>query len=355
LILWRPGAIKAVASISLPAWTQNEQELWASTECKFIAGESRIVCAHGPWLSLSDVRAKMTIRHVMGLQNFSGLNWENAAVEISKKIDRDKMPSSPVVLAVDPKEGRVAVAYNTLKSPMILVFSRDLRTRVASWQAPKYVQNLFWSPDGRHLGALYYNYYDGFDQRGKWTGWHPSKDLAEVPDVSIFDISTEKEILTFATAGFEAKATFSADGKLIYVIPQCRTDVGNPWGWPNDTLRAFSSTTGELIRTFKVSGSGVRNNFAISPDGSFIAAESSKPAHSDVHYLVRLRENLGGDLNSGFVILDTDTGRVIFRENRQMSGNLPGTLPLFFSANSDLLIAEFGQPPDRLIAYSVSR
>jgi WD40 repeat protein len=141
--------------------------------------------------------------------------------------------------------------------------------------------------------VLYYNYYDAFNRQGKWTGWHPSRDLAGVIDVSIIDAKTGKVVLTFATAGVEAKASFSPNGKQIYVISHSWPFMGSPWGWTSETLRAFSSTTGQLLRTFKVSGTGARNNFAVSPDGRFIAAESSKPAHADLYYLLRLRENLG--------------------------------------------------------------
>jgi hypothetical protein len=359
LILWRAGTLKPSAEVQLPAWPQYEKGppdgAVGDTICKFSVAGNLVVCAHGPWIALLDLGTKKEVRRITGAwtQDFSEFNWNTVGVVLSQNVPL-LMPSSPVVLGVDPKNGHVAVAYNTLKNPEISVFSADLRTRIASWRSSKYLQSLFWSRDAKRLGALYFTENDKpANRQWKWTGWHPAVMPGDVPNVSVFDASSGKELLNFATSGIDAKVTFSPDGELIYAITSFGTIAGYWRGGTSDTLRAFSSATGKLVRTFKVRETGVRNNFAVSPDGRFIAAESSKATHSDMYYLLRLKENLGGSLDAGFVILDASTGRVIFREKRTIFGDLAGVLPLFFSAKGDLLITEFGQPPNRLVAYSI--
>jgi WD40 repeat protein len=360
LELWPDKIGASPVKIPLSKWPEYQKRLSAGNYgpdlCKFVDVDRQIACTQGPWVTLVDIGSKKEIRRVTGTEDLGGLN-RNALLGTSKI---DKRPSSPVALAVDPKDGRIAVAYNTLRDPKILLFSSNLRDQLASWQVHKYVQDLFWSPDGSRLGVLYFNYYDGSNPQGKWTGWHPERDLAGVPDVSIFDARTGKQVLNFASAGVEAKAAFSPDGKLIYVITSSRTIAGySAGGWAKDTLRAFSSTTGKLVRTFKVSSTGVRNNFAVSPDGRFIAAECNKNIHSDWYYMLRLKESLGGGINAGFVILDSSTGRVIFREKQRTGGSYFDTLPLFFSPKSRLLIAELGPTSkdvtSRLVAYAIAR
>lgn len=357
LNLWSVGETAPSTVINLPEWPAHKRELPPiGIDCKFIADGDRIVCAHGPWLALIDIQTKKEIQCVLGTRGFFGLKLTGA--------DVDKMPSLTVV-AVDSKDGRVAVAYNTLKNPQILVFSRDLRTRVAGWKALKYVQGLFWSPDGKRLGVLYYNTYEpSYNQRGEWTNRNPEVALAGVPDVSVFDVSSGKELLTFATGGFEAKAAFSPDGKLIYVIAHSRVFRQYTRGgdWTKDTLRAFSSTTGKLVRAFKVKGTGVRNNFAVSPDGHFIAAECNKDVHSPLYYnlltLLTMREDLSDDVNAGFVILDAASGSVIFRKTVRTVGDVSDSLPLFFTEKEGPLVANFGQTSKsvagRFVAYSIS-
>jgi WD40 repeat protein len=358
LNLWSVGETAPSTVINLPEWPAYKGELPPiGIDCKFTADGDRIVCAHGPWLALIDIQTKKEIQCVLGTRGFFGVKLSAA--------DVDKMPRSQAVVAVDSKDGRVAVAYNTLKNPQILVFSRYLRTRVAGWKALKYVQGLFWSPDGKRLGVLYYNTYEpSYNQREEWRNRDPEVAFAGVPDVSIFDVSSRKELLSFATGGFEAKATFSPDGKLIYVIAHCRVfrEYARGSDWTKDTLRAFSSTTGKLVRAFKVKGTGVRDNFAVSPDGDFIAADCNKDVHSPLYYnlltLLTMREDLSDDVNAGFVILDTSSGRLIFRETQRMVGAVSSSLPLFFSAKGGLLIANFGRTSNRvagqLLAYSIS-
>ena len=361
LVLWRTGTIKPSAKAQLPAWPRYEKgppdgEV-GDTTCKFSLAGSQVVCAHGPWIALLDLSANREIRHITGAwtQDLSEFDWNSTGAALSRDVPL-LMPSSAVAVGMDPRNDHVAVAYNTLKNPEISIFSADLRTRIASWRASKYVQSLFWSGDGKRLGALYFSENDKpANRRWKWTGWHPAIMPGDVRNVSIFDPSSGKELLNFATSGIDAKAAFSPDGKLIYVITSFGTVAGYWRGGTWDTLRSFSSATGKLLRTFKVGGTGVRNNFAVSSDGRFLVADSTVVLHSDSYYLLRLKENVGGKLKAGFVVLDASTGRVIFREERTTSGDIAGVLPLFFSAKGDSLIAEFGQPPNHLVAYSIER
>lgn len=361
LDIWPEGRDVPSAQILLSSWPKYEKELPAglrgSGSCKFIGAGDQIVCAQGPWLNLIDVSAKTEIRRIAGTKDLAGLDWDATlgAIEFLET------PDFSTVLAVSPTKGRIAVAYNTLKNPKILLYSHDLRTTLDSWQARNYIEGLFWSRDGRRLGVLYWNPYLPFNRKGKFTGWHPGVALSGVHDVSIFNVDSGKELLSFATKYVETKAAFSPDGKAIYVIAHTLMNVGyeRKSDWERETLREFSATTGNLIRTFKVSRTGVRNNFAVSPDGRFIAAECNKDTHSDWYYMLRLRENLGNDIRAGFVMLDSSSGRVVFRKTIRMGGSVADSLPLFFSHEDGLLIANFGQTSKvitgHLIGYSIAR
>lgn len=118
-------------------------------------------------------------------------------------------------------------------------------------------------------------------------------------------------------------------------------------------MRVFSTATGELMRTIKVKGTGVRNNFVLSPDGSLIAADST----TEAWYPPFVEPGL--EVEAGFVLLRAATGRIVFREKHRMTGEASESLPLFFSPGGETLIVDFndfgkGDTAGHIIAYSLS-
>src|SRR5208283_2912610 len=80
------------------------------------------------------------------------------------------------------------------------------------------------------------------------------------------------------------------------------------------------------------------DNFAVSPDGSLIVAESTK----DIAVPLWREPGTAYGEDYGFVILDSSTGAVLFKEKLRRPGFLTDQLlPLFFSADGKQVVANF--------------
>lgn len=203
------------------------------------------------------------------------------------------------------------------------------------WTVARPIEDIAWSPDGKELAVLYYDPPDPYDKKtGKWTGM-PSPYPVR-PNVSIFDAQTGREMLRFNTSAFDSKIAFSPTGSTIYSISHYRYEMAYSSGdWQKDTLRAFNAKTGQPIKRIAVPSTGVRDNFAVSPDGRLIAADTTKP----VSMPLWRDPNSTLDVNQGFVIVDIRTGKILFREKLMRVG--PQGPPLFFSADGSHLISNF--------------
>jgi hypothetical protein len=69
------------------------------------------------------------------------------------------------------------------------------------------------------------------------------------------------------------------------------------------------------------------------------------------------REQVSLSVEAGFVLLDTQTGRVLFREKRRTLGGVREGLPLFFSPDNAAVFANFnpreGQADGTIDGYSI--
>jgi WD40 repeat protein len=154
--------------------------------------------------------------------------------------------------------------------------------------------------------------YDLFlDERGHDVNPWPKDSLIRTqPDVEVFDARSGKSLLRFRTGGWEDGISFSRDGQALWCISANRSDIF----WGRDIIRIFSSSDGRLMRTIKAGGWGLRGNFAISPSGRLVVADASRI----VPYFLKeadICQKIGR-----FVLLDAQTGEVLFRYHRRTTG-----------------------------------
>lgn len=356
LLLRTPSGVELPIEISLPKWPQYEYELpegvagLPAGPFKFIGAGDYIVGIQGPWLLLIDVPSAKEIRRVLALKDLGDFEQPKRPIPVFKNPVRGKLINTskvemvaqipfPPLLAVSPEGDRVAVAYNGPAKHWIFIYSSNLTRRLAGWNTPNRIQDMCWSKDGKLLAVLYHN------PTPYNTDRHRDSGLARFADVSIFDTSTWKVRLAFAGGDYDAKAAFSPDARLLYVISGWYSRVRN--------IRAFSALTGKLAGTIRVKGTGVRGNLAVSPDGRLIAAESTTSV--GFPYIFDQPEEYL-DVNAGFVILNAATGQVVFRVKRRTPDF--GSLPLFFSADGRTLVVNFATSSKRgtgreIVGYSL--
>lgn len=336
---------------------------------RFVGEGDRIVGAQGPWLALIDVGNKREVRRVLAVKDFAELVSKPVRVPGFKrdpatgKVEPDpagpgllqySAPPPPIV-AASPDGEAIAIAYNERDEQEIIIFSSDLTRETARWKVPRKVQDLCWSPGGKPLLVLYYNdAYSSYSPQGKYVGWHADPALASVPDVALFNPGTGAKAGEFVSGGYQARAVFSPDGALVYMVPMT-TGVEGRWEWAEEEIRVFSTADWKLVRTIKVAKAGARNNLAVSPDGRFIAVETSK----NIDHWISL-DNGRPDVELGFALLDSATGRVLFREDHHRALGGIGVLPLIFSRDGKLLVANFADSGgwgdtagSRVVAYSM--
>jgi hypothetical protein len=359
LVLRTPPSEREM-EIPLPDWPKFQYELPAGIAdisagpFKFVGGGKGIVGAQGPWLVLIDVPGRKVVRRVLALTKPRDLEQPEAAIRVIERQPdgrlaqtgrTQKRPAgipSPPILAVNPRRDQVAVAYNGPARHWVFIFTSDLTRRIAGWEVPKAVEDVCWSENGKSLAVLYR------------TPWNLHAASAGIPNVSIFDTTSWKELLAFATGDYDAKVAFSRDDRLLYAITSWYGGSAHAFGFQaKGDIRAFSTATGELKQTIKVKGTGVRCNLVVSPDGRLIAAESTTyplrpPWEFDTAKL---------DVHGSFVILDAATGRVLCREGHRML-EYP-LLPLFFSPDGRELIVNFasfkgGDVGGRIVGYSLA-
>lgn len=358
LVLRTSGPGRQV-DIPLPSWPKYQYELpqgiaeIPSGPFKFVDAGEGIVGVQGPWLVLIDVRSRKVIRRVQALANAGDLEQRKAAIPVLKspapgklvntgKAEAVAQPPFPPIVAVSVPGNRLAVTYNGPAKHWVFVYTSDLTRRVAGWEVSKPVQDICWSESGKSLAVLYR------------TTWNPHAALASIPNVSIFDTASWKELLAFATGGYDARIAFNHDGAQLYAISGWYGTTGHAFGLQTEgNIRAFSTATGRLERTLKAGRTGVRGNLVVSPDGRLIAAESTTyplrpPWKFDAATI---------DVDAGFVILDVATGRLLYREKRRTQ-ECP-FLPLFFSPDGRELIVNFpifggGDAGGHIVGYSLA-
>jgi WD40-like Beta Propeller Repeat len=257
----------------------------------------------------------------------------------------------PMIVSVSPDRGTVAVASNIGSDPKVFVYEPDLTERIGSWSLPRYAEGIAWSPGGKQVAVLY----DGkFDGKGKYVGEFPQWMPVRLSDVEIFEVENGTKVVSFFTGGPEAEIAFSPDGQLIYAI----SETSNVTSLQKNALREFSSRTGSLVRVIAPNGPRLHDDFALSPDGRFVAADASTARWHP--FFTEPTPEIFGNVTRVFV-LDTKTGKVIFSHIRRTGVAFP--LNPIFTPDGRLLIVQYG--PDRsakgnqrdlvhIVAYSLA-
>jgi len=241
------------------------------------------------------------------------------------------------VLAVSPTTGAVAVGCNMGQESVIALWDAELQRKATQWKTLHQIEDLAWSPEGDRVAAVWWMPPYPDDGNGRRSAISAHSRRVE-PSLSIYDTfgHVQSEI---STGRFEAKVVFRPDAKVIYTVSHAKCCVVGYGGtdWAKDDLRMYDIQTGALLRNFKVPGSGVRNNFALSPSGNLIAAESTVDVKTSF-----LSEHNSLNVDAGFVILDSLTGQIMFRERRKTEGAVVNqVVPLLFSPDGSKLFAGF--------------
>jgi WD40 repeat protein len=211
----------------------------------------------------------------------------------------------------------------------MFIFNSDLTRQLRSWPLTRYVKSLAWSPDGKRLAVLY----DGrFDKDRNYVGELPqSKWPTSLPDIEAFDPMAGAALIQCTSGHPESQIVFSPDGSVIYAISQ--QSVAGPMR--GDGVRAFSSISGKLVRVIAPNRPRLHDEFALSPDGRFIAADASSELGHPFW-----TEPVAFSNVSRVVVLDSKTGKVLFSRERKTGTAAP--LNPIFTPDGRLLIVQYG-------------
>jgi hypothetical protein len=287
---------------------------------QFLYRPGFVLMKDSPWLAVVDLQNGAIIRSALPSPDLTDPNSPALHVPLCHPV--------PMIVSVAHDQGTVAVASNIGTSPRMFIFNSDLTRQLRSWPLTRYVKSLAWSPDGKRVGVLY----DGkFDGSGKYVGQFPQWMPVRLADISLFDAVTGKELLKFFTGGPESQIVFSHDGQVIYTI----SEMSNVTSLQKDALRVFSSHTGVLVRVIAPNGPHLHDEFAVSPDGRFIAADASSELGHPFW-----TEPVAFSNVSRVVVLDSKTGKVLFSRERKTGTAAP--LNPIFTPDGRLLIVQYG-------------
>jgi dipeptidyl aminopeptidase/acylaminoacyl peptidase len=290
---------------------------------RFQGDGSRIVGMQTPWLVLIDVKKQAEIGRVLPSESYL------------RKDSPGRPSGSPGVLichlAIDPQNGSVAAVYNIGKDTHLYVYDSDLKRQIASWQLPRMVKDLCWSPDGKKLAVLFNGRF-GEDRKERLVDNHFWDTLPE-PDVWIMDPRSGEPLVKFRTGTAQDQIAFSKDGNLIYVINDY---IYYSSSVHRGAIRAFSVVSGALAHTISAGPKGVHSGLCLSPDGSLIAADASTnpPRGLDL-------EVISGEKKSRVVLLDAKTGHLLFEHHEETYGEEWDPLGMAFSPDGRLLFVDF--------------
>jgi len=324
LLLSDPQTGRPQSEIPMRSWVDAQAALYKANEpwqdgpFRCVAGGKQVAAVLADDLVLLDTEGKPELRRVRGPQR-----------DPRNPFNRVMWHANDRAMSVNPRDGSLAVAFNGGSEPRVYIYGPDLRKLIGSWALPRYIEDICWSPDGEKLGALYSGAFDG---KNEFVGANPHFKLTGIPDVEVFGANSAKSLLRFFSGDLEGKVAFSPDGGTIYTITLARYHGFKRWG--RGAIRAFSAEDGRLVRILRVPGTGVRNNFALSPDGRLIVADASTPAPKFF-----LREMIADTFSwqkvARFVILDAQTGKLMFEHHEKTPGQATGVVPMRFGFSPD--------------------
>jgi hypothetical protein len=333
LRLWQPGRGRPEAVIALPGFKDlagkpvlDLSDAFGEGPFRFAGKAGTIVGARGPWLVIIDGRTGQETARATPCEQDSG--------KPAVGVPADKL----FVIAVNQADGEVAVGCNDSGALSINIWSSDLRKRRDSWRVSQPIQDLAWSPRGDVLAVLWYTPINPFNDSGEYDA-KLANAAPIAATISLFDVSQPSAPKNLTTGRFDARIAFSPSGKSIYSVSHARCcNVGYTGNdWTKDDLREYDVKSGAIQKIFRVRGSGMRNNLCLSPNGAYIAAETT----TDVKRFFLL-EQTGLNVEAGFVILDTATGQQVFEEKRRAEGDVVNqVMPLFYSPDGSSLFVGF--------------
>jgi hypothetical protein len=352
LLMWKVGGEARSGEIPLPELQTHARELPTQFlreppgQFTFAPGGENVVGLQPPWALLIDLPfAKETRRLLVCRPSVSSPEATEPAV-VPRFAPRN------MLLAVSPADGSLAIACNS-KEMTLQIFNHDLQTKLVSWPQERPIQEIAWSRDGRLLAALYHMppHPTSNASRGNPTATGPTPRL---PNVIVYDVAQNRERLRFDTGDVDAKLAFDPAGTSLYSIARGGGSTGDRKELERDTLRRFDITTGRLVKRYVVKDTGVRQNFAVSPDGNLIAAGIAVTAYPPF-----FMEQVSIKIRAGFVLLDAETGRELGRDSRRTVGYTDDNLPLFFIGGGKYLLVGYegsGRSDDygELVTYSLS-
>jgi hypothetical protein len=324
LLLWDLERGKPAFQVTMDAWDEHslrvsEGVLFASEGLRCVDGGKRVAGRQAMYLALIDVERPQDMTWVLPSRDLNDVSLPQLSHGVDHLIS--------ATFAVNPANGLIAAAYNKGVKPRIFLYAADLKSVTRTWELAQFVQDIGWSPDGKRLAVLYSG---EIDAKGKYVGQDPNFHPLGIPEVEILDPVSGERLLRFFSGDREAKIAFSADGTRLCTISLRDQEIKN-----EGAVRMFSASTGSLLKKITSGRYQLHNNFAMSPDGRLIVADAS--THAPNLLLNALRYGLRAPYikMARFVILDTQTGKVLFEHHEETAGPGFGVYPMRFGFSRD--------------------
>jgi WD40 repeat protein len=342
LTVWDISARGVASEVALPDWEKWREKAPESLQSeevfRFQSNGSKLVALQVPWLVLIDLRNGLVSHRVLASEAYLD---PNVAVP-----DRTDDFPEKAILAVNPVDGSVAVAFNVGKQTTVFVYDADLKVLRSSWSLARYVRGLCWSPEGRTLAVLYAARYD---ERRQPISAHFGG-ISSKPDVWLFDAVAGKPVTKFSTGSSENEILFSNNGKKLYAINTWMYR-GGAIGW--GAIRIFEIPSGKLIQTIRGPKHGLHGHMDLSPDGDLLAADASSE-HEDIPRTIVGLETVSKVI-SRIVVLEHNDGKVIFEHHASIYAYIWAPLHFGFSLDGRLLLVDISKRDGTVDVYSVRK
>jgi len=352
LLIWDIGLRRYVSEVALAGWSEWPRSAprtladirWNRDVFRFQPDGEHIVALQVPWLVLIDAKRAGEVRRVVPSEDYLRQGGPGPPFPELR---------SPGVayLAVNPRDGSVVAAYNVVGQSHVYLYSPGLDALINSWSSPRYIEDVAWSPDGGKLAILSNGRFDSASLRDasqlpaahrrvettqEWVtlgkGFRMGVATSDEPDVEIVEPRSFEVLTKFWTGANEAHIQFSGNGALVYVI----NDSGYYDPSHKGVIKAFSATSGALLRTMTGGPRGVRDSFALSADGRLVAADASTQLPQGLRM-----EPVAGAKVARVLLLNAETGETLFEYHEKTDGEYWDPLPLAFSPDGRLLFVDF--------------
>ena len=328
LLVWDPGTMAFVRRIRpdwtyAPRWVPSGGDIPRSFRVTSARGD--LVGALGYYLAVIDGK-RDTLHRVLCAPDLK----EPKSPYTEQSSDAWSYVHGTVIARYN-YSGLVAAAFNFGKWPRLFLLRPPWNAPSASWRMDRFVKALAWSHDGKTLAVLYSN---AFNDHLKFVNaWHRGGVRNTLPDVALIDLKTGKTRLKFFSGDYQSSIVFSPDGKFIYCAGFGPASPRRGW-----VVRKFSASNGKLVRKIKERGLKLRGDLAVSPDGRYLVADASSTRFS---LGVIFNDTSGYDRRFRFVVIDTATGKVVFKHEERAADTLLVWPPTFaFSPDGEYLYVD---------------